>query len=229
VSLPPLLEEIYASGAVEDADGVAVPAFPESLPREHALELVRLVRSLDARRTLETGMAFGISTVAIASALRDGDARHVAVDPHQRDSWRGIGLLNVARAGLEDRVELIEEPSELALPRLAASGAELDLVLIDGLHLFDHTLVDFFYADRLLRVGGAVVFHDTWMPAVRQAASFVLANRAYERLEAGDDAMWALRKVGGDERAWDFHRDFAAAPAGRRRLLDSIRARATRG
>jgi predicted O-methyltransferase YrrM len=228
--LPELLERIYAEGTVEDAAGEPVAAFPASLPRRHAEELVRLVRDEGARRTLETGMAFGVSTVAIASVHADG--RHVAIDPNQHGAFRGIGMLNAERAGVASRVELIEEASELALPRLAASraGEPLDLVLIDGLHLFDHTLVDFFYADRLLRVGGVVVFHDTWMPAVRQTASFVLANRAYERLEAGDEEMWALRKTAADDRAWDFHRDFLPQPTGLLpRLLSSARARATRG
>jgi predicted O-methyltransferase YrrM len=204
--LPELLEQIYASGEVRDATGAPVAAFPTAIPREHAVELARLVREEGARRTLETGMAYGLSTVAIASVHPDG--RHVAIDPGQRRDFAGVGLLNVERAGVADRVELIEEPSELALPRLAAGGLELDFVLIDGMHLFDHALVDFFYADRMLRDGGVVVFHDTWMPAIRDAAAFVLANRAYERLDAGDGAMWALRKTGGDEREWDFHEEF---------------------
>jgi predicted O-methyltransferase YrrM len=202
--LPQLLDSIYASGLVEDATGERLPAFPESVPRHHAEELARLVRDEGARSTLETGMAYGTSTVAIAS----GASRHVAIDPHQHASWRGIGLLNAERAGVADRVRLIEERSEVALPALLSEGLELDLALLDGMHLFDHTLLDFFYCDRMLRVGGVVVFHDTWIPGVRQAAEYVLANRAYERTRAGDDDMWVLRKAGEDDRAWDFHRDF---------------------
>jgi predicted O-methyltransferase YrrM len=217
--LPDLLERIYATGTVESARGEAVPAFPEALPRVHAEELARLVREEGARDTLETGMAYGISTVAIASVHPDG--RHVAIDPNQHSSFGGIGMLNAERAGLAERVELIEERSDAALPRLVADGRALDLVLIDGMHLFDYTIVDFFFADRLLRDGGVVVFHDTWMPAVRQAASYVLTNRAYERLPAGDDAMWALRKTGADDRAWDLHRDFLPR-ASRRQLVRSL-------
>jgi predicted O-methyltransferase YrrM len=213
--LPELLEQIYASGEVHDAAGEPIAAFPTAIPRAHALELARLVREEGARRTLETGMAYGLSTIAIASAAPDG--RHIAIDPGQHGDFQGVGMLNAQRAGVADRVELIEEPSELALPRLAADGVELDFALIDGMHLFDHALVDFFYADRMLRDGGVVVFHDTWMPAIREAAAFVLANRAYEKLHAGDGAMWALRKTSGDERAWDFHREFLprAGPLGR--------------
>ena len=225
MALPELLERIYASGEIEDGQGQPLPAFPESLPRAHAEELARLVRELGARSTLETGMAYGISTVAIASALADG-GRHVAIDPNQRGDFRGIGLLNVQRAGLSDRVRLIEERSDAALPALVAEDVSLDLALIDGMHLFDYALVDFFHADRMLRVGGVVVFHDLWMPAVRQAASFVLANRAYERLDAGDDDMWALRKTGEDDRAWDFHRDFV--PQRRSAVIRFARKRARR-
>jgi hypothetical protein len=47
------------------------------------------------------------------------------------------------------------------------------------------------------------------MPAVAQAVGYVRSNRSYEPLEGGDAAMVALRKVGEDERAWDFHRGFA--------------------
>jgi predicted O-methyltransferase YrrM len=216
VALPELLERIYATGSVEDADGRTRPAFPESLPRAHAEELARLARELGARSTLETGMAYGISTVAIASA--GPNVRHVAIDPNQRSAFGAIGLANAERAGVADRVRLIEARSDAALPRLVAEGLELDLALIDGMHLFDYTLVDFFHADRMLRVGGVVVLHDTWMPAVHQAAAFVLANRAYERLDAGDGAMWALRKKGEDDRAWDFHRDFLPRPSRRRAL-----------
>jgi predicted O-methyltransferase YrrM len=204
--LPELLERIYASGFVEDAAGEQLAAFPESLPRHHAEELARLVRDEGAASTLETGMAYGVSTVAMAT----GSSSHVAIDPFQRTSWGGVGLLNAERAGVADRVRLIEERSDAALPALVAEGLSLDLALLDGMHLFDFTLVDFFFCDRMLRVGGLVLFHDTWMPAVRQAADYVLANRAYERVAgAGDDDLWVLRKAGEDDRAWDFHRDFS--------------------
>jgi predicted O-methyltransferase YrrM len=221
--LPQLLEQIYASGKVEDGSGEALDAFPHALPREHTEELIRLVREEGARDTLETGMAYGISTIAIAGV--HDDSKHIAIDPYQSSDWRGVGILNVQRAGLADRVRVIEERSDAALPQLVAEGVELDLALIDGSHLFDYTLVDFFHADRMLRTGGVVVFHDTWMPAVRQAASFVIENRDYQKLDAGDDAMWALRKTGEDDRAWDFHREFLRRT---RRYLPSVRARITR-
>jgi predicted O-methyltransferase YrrM len=211
-----LIDEIYATGKVEAADGALVDAFPAALPHFHAQEIERLVRDLGLTRTLETGMAYGLSTLAICGVHEArGEGGHIAVDPYQSTDWGGIGLLNLERAGLSARARVIEARSDEALPRLRDEGARIDFALIDGLHLFDATLVDFFHADRMLDTGGVVVFHDTWMPAVAQAVAYVEANRAYERLEAGDAAMAALRKTADDDRAWDFHRDFAVK---RRRL-----------
>jgi SAM-dependent methyltransferase/predicted O-methyltransferase YrrM len=207
----PLIDRIYATGKVEAPDGTLLDAFPAGLPEAHAREIARLVRSLGLTRTLETGMAYGLSTLAICGVHEErGEGAHIAIDPHQSSDWRGIGLLNLERDGLSGRARVIEARSDEALPRLREEGLRLDFALIDGLHLFDATLVDFFHVDRMLDVGGVVVFHDTWMPAVAQAVEYVRANRAYEEIEAGDAAMVALRKTGEDDRAWDFHRDFRA-------------------
>lgn len=214
-----LIDAIYQTGKVEAADGSLLDAFPAALPRFHAGEIERLVRELALTRTLETGMAYGLSTLAISGVHEArGVGWHIAIDPYQSSDWGGIGVLNLRRAGLGDRVHVIEARSDEALPRLRDEGVRIDFALIDGLHLFDATLVDFFHADRMLDMGGVVVFHDTWMPAVAQAAAFVRANRAYEPVEAGDSAMVALRKTGEDDRAWDFHRDFSGGRRARRVL-----------
>lgn len=222
-----LIDRIYETGKVEAADGSLIDAFPAALPRVHAKEIERLVRDMGLTRTLETGMAYGLSTLAICSVHEErGEGDHIAIDPHQSTDWGGIGRLNLKRAGLSGRAEVIEARSDEALPRLRDEGVRLDFALIDGLHVFDATLVDFFHADRMLDPGGVVVFHDTWMPAVAQAVEFVRTNRAYEPIEAGDAAMTALRKTADDDRDWDFHRDFAVtAPGPIRRVRRLLRPR----
>ena len=214
-----LIDRIYETSKVEAADGSLHDAFPEALPQEHAHAIARLVRDLHLVSTLETGMAYGLSTLAICGVHEErGEGEHVAIDPHQSTDWRSIGVLNLERAGLDRRARVIEARSDEALPRLRDEGLRIDFALIDGLHLFDAALVDFFHADRMLDPGGVVVFHDTWMPAIAQAAEFVRTNRAYEPLDAGDPAIVALRKLADDERPWDYHRDFAGG-RGRRRTL----------
>ncbi|MGI8593737.1 MAG: class I SAM-dependent methyltransferase [Solirubrobacteraceae bacterium] len=208
--LPPLLEQIYETGEVEDEHGGRHPARPTSIARDEALALARCVRDHGASRTLEVGMAYGLSTLALAGAH---EGVHLAIDPFQRSDWRSIGILNVARAGLEGGVRVIERRSDEALADLVARGEQFDLAFVDGLHLFDATLVDFHFADRLLDVGGRVALHDLWMPSVRAAVDFIAANRAYEPTREGTDNLLVLRKTAGDDRPWDHF----VAPRRRRR------------
>jgi predicted O-methyltransferase YrrM len=208
--LVPLLEEIYRTGKLDGPDGRPRTAEPVGVPRPHALRLARLVRENNLRETLETGMAYGLSTLAIAGVhAARGAGHHIAIDPTENRFYQGIGLANVRRAGLEDRVRFIEAGSQSALPRLVHEGVRLDLGFIDGMHLFDYALIDFFYIDQMRSPGGFVAFHDVWLPGVRDAVDFVLANRAYDETGPSDAGLAVLRKRGHDRRRWDHHIPFA--------------------
>ena len=137
-------------------------------------------------RVLEVGCAYGLSSLHIAGALAGRPARHVIVDPFQSTDWHGIGVANLDRAGV-DFYELREEPSELALPQLLRDGAEFDLVFIDGLHTFDQTFLDLYYASRLIKPGGYIVIDDVTWPAVSKAVSHIAGYPCY-RLIGGTSA-----------------------------------------
>lgn len=226
-----LLDQIYATGRVEAEDGTPVSAFPAGIPREHADEIIRLLRDMGLTRTLETGMAYGVSTLAIGSVHQErGEGSHIAIDPIQSGHFGSIGTLNVRRAGLEDRVRVLEERADAALPQLRDEGVRLDFGLIDGRHLFDFALLDFFYIDRMLDVGGVVAFHDTWKAGVAEVVAYVSANRAYEPIDPVDHGLAVLRKVAEDDRKGWFHRDFERGPrrASVRYLLLSLPGRVRR-
>lgn len=176
----PLLDEIYARREVTDAQGGRHPLHSEITPDEGEL-LAGLVAGRGYLRTLEIGCAYGLSSLFLCGALagRPG-ARHTIIDPFQHTDWSGIGVLNLTRAGY-DCYELIERPSELALPALLESGRTFQLALIDGMHTFDHALVDFFYVDRLLEVGGLAVLDDLQLPAIGRLARYV-ANYPHYRV-----------------------------------------------
>ena len=56
----------------------------------------------------------------------------------------------------------------------------MQFAFIDGWHTFDYTFIDFFYIDRILDVGGVVVFDDTNdYLAVRKVVRYALTHRAY--------------------------------------------------
>jgi predicted O-methyltransferase YrrM len=132
-------------------------------------------------RTLEIGCAFGLSSLAICSALegREG-ASHTIIDPFQNTEWDGVGTKNLEEAGL-GFFNLIEAKSEFALPRLLETlEGRFDFVLVDGWHTFDHTLVDCFYATRLLRVQGYLAIDDVLFSSVRRVVDFLSSYPCYE-------------------------------------------------
>jgi predicted O-methyltransferase YrrM len=173
-----VLEEIYTTGKVLDRDGTPKDAFPVSLSRNDGETLHDAVTLTNSRRTLEVGLAYGISSLHILQALQEnGGGAHTAIDPYQQKWWNGIGALNVERAGLQNMFRCIIEPSYMVLPRLLGENERYDFVFIDGNHRFEFSLLDFFYADRLLQPGGHIMLHDTWMPSIRKLFSFIDTNR----------------------------------------------------
>ena len=182
----PLIAEIYGSGQVTGASG-ATHALQASVDPQEG-ELLHRVVAADPTvvRTLEVGCAYGLSSLHICDALqgRTG-ASHTIVDPFQHTQWDGVGVGNLRRAGF-DFFRLIEKRSEFALPEVLAEDGEgrYDLVFVDGWHTLDHTLLDGFYATRLLRVGGYLVIDDIVIPPVRRAADYLAAYPCYRRHDA---------------------------------------------
>ncbi|MGH2782380.1 MAG: class I SAM-dependent methyltransferase, partial [Thermoleophilaceae bacterium] len=103
---------------------------------------------------------------------------HVAIDPFQQESWNGAGLRTLREAGVADLVEVIEEESQLALPRLVSEGREFDFAFVDGDHRFEGVFLDLYFMARLVKPGGLVVVDDMWMPSVRTAVAYMERNLA---------------------------------------------------
>lgn len=180
VNLNPVIERIYATASVEDGERHRVSPFPEGIPYQEGAALYQLIRATKPEATLEIGMAYGLSTLFICQALVDnGCGRHIAIDPSQSTRWRSIGLRNVKQAKLDGVLTFHESRAHEILPTLLEKGQRINLVFIDGCHLFDYVLLDCFYADRMLEPGGFLVLDDLWMPAVRKVCGFLLRNRRY--------------------------------------------------
>src|SRR3546814_228529 len=218
-------------------NGTETIPLSSSVDAEEGALIQRAIRAIEPRTYLEVGFAYGVSALFAGAALRDlgRPYTHHILDPQQSGNWKGIGIHNLRTAGLWDSVDLHEESSEYCLPRLAQSGVILDMAFIDGWHTFDHTLIDFFYISRMLRVGGVVIFDDAHFPSVSKVVRHVLSYPAYRRYDR-TTPMWrsadlkevarrqyrlvrkgqinlgsscvALQKVAEDRRSWDWYRTF---------------------
>jgi predicted O-methyltransferase YrrM len=180
-----LIDEIRRERTVTAEDGRTYPIHKHGIDVAEGRFLTEFIAGRpNVIRTLEVGCAYGLSSLHIASALvgRPG-AHHVIVDPDESTAWSGVGVTNLDRAGI-DFYELREEPSEIALPQLLKEGAEFDLAFIDGWHTFDQTLIDMYYANRLVKVGGYIIIDDADWISVSKAISYFAKYPCY-RIVAG--------------------------------------------
>jgi predicted O-methyltransferase YrrM len=167
-------------------------------------ELYRLVSERKPTFALEIGFFHGYSTLHLLQGLADvGSGRLLSIDPFQYTSVaHGIGLMNVRRAGLEKYHLLCAGASQFALPFLCQRGFTVDFAFIDGNHLLDFTLLEFFYIDKMIAPGVPIVFHDFCNPSVYTALQFIEANLPYAIIPSLERNLRIILKKSDDTRPW---------------------------
>lgn len=229
------IRAVYKDGIVTTPSGVTkkLQAAVNPVEGKHLYDVVRMN---GFRRTLEVGCANGLSAMYLAQAVQDnGGGTHTSIDPFQSTQWQDVGQFNVTKAGLGDLHSVIQEKSHVALPRLLAEGKRYNgacgcapppcsvtthtltdspppwfaAIFIDGMHLYDFTLVDFFYSALLLEVGGVILLDDVKHPAVLDCMRYLKSNYPHFKLLTDTPCHRTLAtfvKVADDSRSWDFHK-----------------------
>ncbi len=188
-----LLKEILATGQVADENGNYYEVH-SNVTQQAGEMLQKWINKVNCSNSVEVGLAFGVSSLFILDELaKKQNSMHYGIDPMQfNDRWHGLGLENIKRAGFEDIYKFYNEPSYTALPKILQTSEKFQFAFIDGWHTFDYTLVDFFYIDKMLDVGGVIVFDDVCYKSIRKVLTFVLSNLDYElvdgtRLDVGEN------------------------------------------
>lgn len=194
---------VGSDAALEDAiaaqHAAGLPAI-EVAPLSGKL-LNLLVRISGARRVLEIGTLGAYSTIWIARALPAG-GRVVTVEAEERNAEVARG--NLARAGVEDRVEVRVGRGADVLPALAGTEP-FDLVFIDADKESNTVYLD--WAARLGRPGTVVVLDNIGRAgAVADPATedsqVIGAQRGLEML-ARDPRFDATALQTLDRKGWD--------------------------
>jgi predicted O-methyltransferase YrrM len=147
--LAPEDEALQSALAASEAAGL--PPIQVSPPQAQLLAL--LARAIGARTVLELGTLGGYSTIWLARALPPG-GRLITLEAEPR--YAAVAAENLARAGLEEVVELRVGPALETLPRLEADGAgPFDLTFVDADKV--HTPDYFAWALERTRPGGLLV------------------------------------------------------------------------
>jgi predicted O-methyltransferase YrrM len=187
----PVLEQIVTSDTVTDGTAVlplrhpSVPSLPVAVDPAEGRFLGHIIDTVQPQVSLEIGMAYGVSTLYLCEAFAQlpHPVRHIVMDPFQTEQWRGIGLRNVTAAGYAHMVDFHEARSEFLLPTLLAEGTRIDFAFVDGWHTFDQVMVEFYYLNRMLRLGGVIAFDDAERRGINRVIRHALSYPAYEVFE----------------------------------------------
>jgi predicted O-methyltransferase YrrM len=119
-----LHEDPALAAALADSSAAGLPAIEVSPQAAQFLAL--LVRISGARRVLEIGTLGGYSTICLARAVGpEGRVVTLEFDPRHAE----VAAVNLRRAGVDDRVEIIVGA---ALDTLPALSGEFDFAFIDA-------------------------------------------------------------------------------------------------
>jgi len=167
--------------ALQDSDAAGLPPIAVTPNQGKLLEL--LARIHGARTILELGTLGGYSTIWLARALPAG-GRLVTLEADPR--FAEVARANIARAGVEEVVELRVGAALETLPQLHAEGAgPFDLIFIDA---DKQNYPGYFEWSLKLSRPGTVIIGDN---VVRDGA--ILDPEAYDPAH-GDEVIKGVRR-----------------------------------
>lgn len=177
--------KILLSGTVEGADG-EVLRLHSNTSLQQAEFLLKHIANINAATTLEVGLAYGITALCIAGAIREiPNAKHYVMDPFQNTSaWGGVGLKNLERSGLRSIVDFREMYAQDALPQLIRENVQVDFAYVDAGKRMDDILIVTHYLGRLLRIGGLIAYDDLSFPGIRKALRYILQQDHFRHKES---------------------------------------------
>jgi predicted O-methyltransferase YrrM len=129
----------------------------DSVEMEVASFLYSLVRMTGSMRVLETGCSRGFSTSFLATAVTDnGNGGVITIDSDDHfHLWEN--------SEVEPAISFINGNSLDVVPhvRELLNGEMFDLLFLDSLHTYAHLMAEIMLYERLLKVGGMIILHDT--------------------------------------------------------------------
>jgi hypothetical protein len=115
---PRTLDEMYSTGFVTDDKNERREALSSTVSRPEAEILMRAVQESNALTTLEVGVAFGASAIAICSAKAGNKIEtscHYGVDPNQGTYYNNAAIVGLEKEELLDYFILLPGPSHWIL------------------------------------------------------------------------------------------------------------------
>jgi predicted O-methyltransferase YrrM len=122
-------------------------------------ETAALRRLANGKHVLEIGSGFGYSAIVMAQVAE----RVTAVDPHAGELPDSLPVMvqNLTRYRVAEKVVIVREGSQTALPAMIKGGRRFEFIFIDGNH-GERVEGDVALSRKLLEPGGCFAVHDLY-------------------------------------------------------------------
>lgn len=142
-----------------------------ALDRDKAIFCYLLCRSLKAKRVIEAGTSFGVSTLYLAAAVRDNQVEDgLVIGTESEPSKVEIARANFKKAGLNNYIELREGDLRQTLQNV---GGPVDFMLVD---IWEVALPALELVSPYLREGAIVACDNTTVDAAEYKGYFKFLN-----------------------------------------------------
>jgi hypothetical protein len=165
--------------------------------------IYELCRKVKPQATLEIGLAYGFSTIYSWLYSQKTATGTIAPSTHISGAipgWAGIGLRHGGRFGGK-RFRFIGRVLLCGADSSCRPRGALDIIFVDGRHLFDFALTDFTVSGELCSMGGHIILEDMWLPSIQRVVAFIRENREdFTEVEMPVANIAVFRRTGEDDR-----------------------------
>lgn len=152
----------------------------------------------DGRAVVEIGAYKGKSTICIALGLLKNKYKYkfISIDPLYQDKEHLIYFKNLLKKfKVEEIVEIQDKFSETAFVEWDANFL-INMLWIDGNHEYDFVSRDFELWSKYLMPNGVIIFHDFYLPGVRQVIhQNILNSNFFNNLVFIDGNLFSAKKI----------------------------------
>ena len=160
---------------------------------------------------LEIGLANGITSIYLLMGAKDIDGHLISIDPFQISYWKSAGLDLVEELKLKTYHIFIKKSSHIILPQLLdkkGAKSSYNMIFINGWNTFDYTVVNIFFADKLLKIGGIIIIDNFLYKGTNTYIIHMISSWSHYKKIDSPTSFAAFEKIGEDKRELEFHKTF---------------------
>ena len=193
----PSLEKIFKTNTIEiNSQGEAVPLHSNT-SLEQGLFLQEMFDLVKPLQSLEVGFAYGISSMFILEKHKELNSKvgaHIVIEPDYY--WGGAAEYNIEKENLSQYIQIKRDFSDKVMAGLFLENVRVQFAYVDTTKQFDIIMHDFFMLDKILDIGGIIVFDDcggSW-PGVQRAVRFINTLPHYDKIGAHSKIMMTKKR-----------------------------------